>query len=394
MPRLPDGIDLVHRARCATKAGGKCSCQPGYRVRVWSAQDGRHLSKVCRNLGEAKAWRAETARAVKFGEARASSGLTIAHAAAAMLTAIADGRLRARGGLPFKPSVARSYERCLRTRVLPYMGERRVAEVTARDIQGLVEKLAADGLAPSTIRNAIAPLRVIYRRAILDGLVSVNPTRGLDLPRVELVRDRVVSADVAAAMIALLPDADRPLWATAFYAGLRRGELRGLRWDDVDLDAGVLRVERSVDGKLDDQGFVVVVDTKTRAGRRRVPIVAVLRDHLAAWRAVAPDGYVFGGRRPAALERRLQRAAGRWRAAGFDPVTLHEARHTYASLLIDAGVNIKAISTYMGHASVTITLDRYGHLMAGTEDVVRTLLDGYLERAATGGGLRQVATDA
>jgi integrase len=76
-----------------------------------------------------------------------------------------------------------------------------------------------------------------------------------------------------------------------------------------------------------------------------------------------------------------ERADAAWEAAGLDRITLHEARHTYASLMIAASVNAKALSTYMGHANISITLDRYGHLMPGNEDEAATMLDAYLDRS-------------
>lgn len=79
------------------------------------------------------------------------------------------------------------------------------------------------------------PLRAIYRRAIARGEVEVNPTTGLELPAVRSKRDRIASPEEAAALIAALPEQDRALWATAMYAGLRRGELMALRWDHLDL---------------------------------------------------------------------------------------------------------------------------------------------------------------
>ncbi|HEY2161746.1 MAG TPA: tyrosine-type recombinase/integrase [Solirubrobacteraceae bacterium] len=75
-------------------------------------------------------------------------------------------------------------------------------------------------------------------------------------------------------------------------------------------------------------------------------------------------------------------AAMAWRRAGLDQITLHECRHTFASLMIAAGVNAKALSTYMGHANISITLDRYGHLMPGNEDEAAALLDAFLARAS------------
>ena len=77
--------------------------------------------------------------------------------------------------------------------------------------------------------------------------------------------------------------------------------------------------------------------------------------------------------------------------AALEPITLHECRHTFASLMIAAGVNAKALSTFMGHSSITITLDRYGHLFPGNEAEAAGLLDAFLERANTQARLAQVA---
>jgi integrase len=98
------------------------------------------------------------------------------------------------------------------------------------------------------LRNALLPMRAIYRRALARGDVAVNPTTGLELPAVRGTRERVASPDEAKRLPAAL-DRDRALWATAMFAGLRRGELRALTWDAVDFDRGVIRVVSSWDRK-------------------------------------------------------------------------------------------------------------------------------------------------
>jgi integrase len=135
------------------------------------------------------------------------------------------------------------------------------------------------------------PLRVIYRRAVEDGDVAVNPCTNLRLPAVRGRQERIASPDEGLQLLAALPDRDRPVWATALYAGLRRGELMALRWDDVDLAAGVIRVERS----YDDKGRVEI-EPKSRAGRRTIPIVGALRDILVEHKARqdCDNGLVFG----------------------------------------------------------------------------------------------------
>jgi integrase len=144
---------------------------------------------------------------------------------------------------------------------------------------------------------------------------------------------------------------------------------------DVEFERGVIRVERSYDPK----GGVYVAP-KTRAGRRTVPIASVLRGLLIEHRLATGrrEGLVFGATvgQPFTPSNATRRASTAWRAANearrvlelepLQPISLHECRHTFASLMIAAGVNAKALSSYMGHASVTITYDRYGHLMRGT----------------------------
>jgi integrase len=178
--------------------------------------------------------------------------------------------------------------------------------------------------------------------------------------------------------IATAPKRDRALWATAFYAGLRRGELMALDAADIDLAGGRLHIRRAYDPV---EG--VFIDPKSYAGRRRVPIAGALRDILDS--ADLPQrGLVFGRApdRPFSDQRVGERARTAWKAHGLDAVTLHQCRHTYASLMIAAGVSAKALQTYMGHSSITITYDRYGHLMPDIDEQSAAELDAYLARGA------------
>ena len=136
------------------------------------------------------------------------------------------------------------------------------------------------------------------------------------------------------------------------------------------------------------------IEPKSAAGTRNVPIPDVLRDNLVEHRMGQADaeGVVFpnGHGRPFDPATVVQRATVAWAVTGLARIGLHECRHTFASLMIAAGVNAKALSTYMGHASITITIDRYGHLMPGNEDEAAALLDAYLERADTAARLAAI----
>jgi integrase len=113
----------------------------------------------------------------------------------------------------------------------------------------------------------------------------------------------------------------------------------------------------------------------------------VLRDHLDAYLADAPDGRLFAG-----IRYGYDRARAAAVAARVEPPTLHACRHGYASLMIAAGVNVKALSAFMGHANITITLDHYGHLLPGARDEAAGLLDAFLARQLGGAASAPTAT--
>lgn len=385
---MAEGVEVRHARRCASRAGRRCNCEPGYRVAAYDAISKRKVSKTFRTLAEARRWRATAQAQVARGVRLAGTPNTLRDVAATFVDAIASGAIRTKSGDTYKPSVVREYERSLRLHVLPTLGAAKLSKIQRRDVQRLADEMLAAGADPSTIRNALKPLQVIFRLAIDDGDVALNPCERLRLPAARGRRERIAAPAEAAALISALRHDDRALWGCAFYAGLRRGELRALLWDDVDLASGMIRVERSMNG-YGEPG-----EPKSRAGRRSVPIVAALRELLVEHKLVTgrDTGFVFGTSASSPFTPNVVRgrALTAWRRASLDPIGLHECRHTFASLLIAAGVNAKAITAYLGHASIQTTFDLYGHLMPGNEDEAVALVDAYLERARTEKRLAQL----
>jgi integrase len=374
---MATGIRKRHSKRCRSRAGGRCNCDAGWEASVYSKRDGKKIRKVFAREGEARSWRADALSAIAKGGLRAPTPTTVEQAWEAWSGGAKAGTIRNRSGDPFKPSTLRSYKGAMENRVLPELGSIRLADVARSDLQDLADRLLADGLSASTVQVTLLPLRAIFGRAVDRGELAVNPCAGLKLPAVRGRRERYASPKEAEDLIAAAPEADRAIWATAMYAGLRLGELRALRVDDVDLAGGVIRVERGWDPVEGE------IQLKSHAGRRRVPIAAALRDYLSEHLAVTGrrGAELIFGRTPAApfFANRVQaRADAAWRDAELERLTPHEGRHTFASLMIAAGVNAKALSTFMGHAKIGITLDRYGHLMPGSEGEAAGLLDTYL----------------
>lgn len=390
---MAEGIVKRHSSGCPAQSGRRCKCSAGYEAFVYSPRDGKKVRKSFARLAEAKSWRAEAKRSVDHGTLRTPTRRTLGEVAGRWVEGAEAGDIRNRSGQRYKPATLRGYRQALDTYLLPILGDRKLNTVTTADIQELVDRWQAEGQSASTIRNSIKPLQAIYRRARSREGLPVNPTHDLELPASSPKEVEIVAPEVAARMLAATPPQDRGLWATALYAGLRYGELRALRWGAVDLAGGTIRVRESWDAT---EGSI---DPKTRTSQRTTPMPGVLRDLLLDRRLEASgpgdDELVFGAAsgRPFHANVVYRRADRAWEQAGFGRLRLHQARHTYASFMIAAGVNAKALSTFMGHSSIKVTFDLYGHLMPGTETEAAALLDRYLEsKVSTGAEVARLAT--
>ena len=378
------GIEERHRKGCAKPAGHRCSCKaPSYVATVYDARTAKRIRKTftgVRALTGAKQWRQDAAAALRSGthetQREVVVSIPVRDACAQWARDARNGIVTTRSGDVYKPGAVRSYEQSLRLRVLDELGDRPLHEVRRLDLQRLVNSLVSEGHAPATVVGAITAMRVVFNYAVQQGELEVSPVNGLKLPAVRSRRERFATPTEATELLAALPLEDQAIWATALYAGLRRGEIMALRWSAIDFKAGTIEVRQSWDVEHGPQ------DTKSR-NRRRVPVPTVLRQHLLAHKLRRPPAreLVFGtaSERPFSASALVKRAEEAWASAGLERIGLHECRHTYASLMIAAGCNAKALSDYMGHASITTTFDRYGHLMPGNHGQAAELLDVYLK---------------
>jgi integrase len=301
-----------------------------------------------------------------------------------------------RSGKAYKPSTIRSYGEAVERYLKPSpLAPMRLTEVRRRHVQQFVDDLRGRGLAASTIHNKLDPLRVMFKRAIRDDILATDPMLHLELPRGRNRRERIATRGEAETLLAALPDTDRALWATAFYGGLRRGELRALRWTDIDLasEPGAIHVRRTWDAVEGE------VTTKTIAGQRSVPLTGRLRtliaDHgLETGRA--GNDLVFGrtSELPFSLMGIKRRADKAWKAendrrledvpdpdavALLERLTPHEARHCCVSYLIEAGLNDLELTATIGHSDPRTTKTIYGHLFPDSGATIAAKLDAYLE---------------
>lgn len=299
------------------------------------------------------------------------------------------------------PRTRERRESLVRTHVLPYLGHRRALNLAPGEVERWQEELQRGGLAPATVLKARHVLSAAYRLAERHRLLphGCNPVSDAQPPTLTPHEARSLSVEeITTFLAAIRGDQLEALYVLALVTTLRRGELLGLQWRDVDEEAGTLRVRRQVQ-RTKAEGLFVIERAKSRAGRRLLvlPRVALqaLRAHRAAMTArtgqlPVPEAHVFATTAGTPLDpANLARA---WRALrarlGLGGLKLHELRHSATSFYLALGVPPHVVQRIAGHADVSTTLGIYAHvadqdLQAAARAVDRALARRMAARTAT-----------
>jgi integrase len=243
--------------------------------------------------------------------------------------------------------------------------------------------LTSKGLAPATVHKAHQVLAKIMRAAVAAGLIPASPCDNQALPRVERQEMRFLAPDEVERLADSIDPRYRALVLVGAYGGLRAGELFGLRRGRVEVAESRLYI---VENLVEVRGHHQFGPPKTRAGRRSVPLPAsIMADLVAHLDRVGATGadLVFaapagGPVRPSLFRRRVWKPAVT--EAGLAPLRLHDLRHTAVAFWIEAGASPTEIAARAGHTSVVTVLDRYGHLLPGSDDRVTAALDRMVEQ--------------
>jgi integrase len=264
----------------------------------------------------------------------------------------------------------RNIDVALRLHVLPHIGGHTLGSVRPSDMQALVKTLSAT-LAPGTVRETYKIAGRMFAAAVDDRILAASPCHRIRLPRDD--RPEVVAPTVEqiTALAGAVSPRYRALVVLLAGSGLRIGEALGLNVSDVDFLRRTVKVERQ---RLPSGR---VGPPKTLKSARTVPLGQVVIDELAAHLAAYPsEGPLFALATGKPLAYRTWRAiwTGAGKASALD-VDTHQLRHFYASALIAGGASVKVVQTRLGHASAVITLNTYGHLWPGDDDLTRTVMD-------------------
>ena len=249
------------------------------------------------------------------------------------------------------------------------------ADPTTADVDRLISRKLAEGSSISTARRTRSVLAQAIDQAVRWGWVGRNVATLARAPKSERVEGRTLSPEEARSFLATLKGHRLEVLFTMMLAtGLRRGEALGLRWDDLDTKRGVLRVQRQL--QREGEGLITK-EPKTTRSRRVVnlptPLVKMLADHRRDQQrsadAIGPgwqdSGFIFvnsigGPLDPRNLLRDFKKACA---DAGLGDWHLHELRHSAASLMLAQGVKLQVVSEVLGHSSIRMTADVYGHIL-------------------------------
>jgi integrase len=291
-----------------------------------------------------------------------------------------------------RPGTLRGYESKIRVHIIPALGMIALVKLTPQRLQSFFNAKLGAGLSPRSVHHLRAILRAALTDAVKWGLASRNVADLVDPPRVPHDEVRPLSsAEAQALLTAVEGDRLEALYSVALALGLRQGEALGLRWEDVDLDAGSLSVKQSLQRI---GGAFQFVEPKTARSRRTLPLPNVaakaLREHrtrqlterLAAGPMWEEHGLVFtrANGRPlhgSNVTREFQRMLEQ---AGLRRLRFHDMRHACASLLIAQGVHPRVVMETLGHSQIGITMNLYSHVLPEAQRQAAAQMDAVLAR--------------
>ncbi|MGO9057358.1 MAG: tyrosine recombinase XerC [Candidatus Binataceae bacterium] len=274
-----------------------------------------------------------------------------------------------------RPLTYQQYSAYIRLYITPALGKVQLAKLNPQQVQQLSNALLKRGLSSRTVQLALVILRHALSQAVKWNLAARNVAKLVDTPKVERTEIKPFSPEQAREFVAAVRGKPwSAAYITALVLGLREGELLGLRWVDVDLEARSLRIVQTVQRTKAGRIFA---RPKTERSRRTLALseslVAVLRGHkarqaeqrLAAGSDWQDMGLVFTSRigTPIEVSNLHRNFKGILREAGLPNIRLHDLRHSAASLLLAQGVHARAIMEQLGHSRISVTMDTYAHIM-------------------------------
>jgi integrase len=274
---------------------------------------------------------------------------------------------------------------------MPYLGKSRLQDLRVEHIEGLYQVLLQEGVSVRNVRYVHSLLHRSLSDAVKRGVVGLNAAHGARQPKMVFQEMKILDENqVMQFFIAVQNDRNNALYHMAIKTGMRKGELLGLKWTDLDWNRGTIRVQRQVQ-RVTGQGMVFM-SPKTKAGRRSIALgdetLRVLREHLITQkveREIAGNHWqdfdlIFPSsvRTPQSPTNLLKVFKSNLKRAGLPVIRFHDLRHTAASLMLNQGVPAFVVSRILGHSKPSTTMDIYGHLIPAMHVGIGNLMDELL----------------
>jgi len=348
----------------------------GWLVR-WRSPEGDHHRKTFATKKDAIAFQEATRTDMRRGDYRDDRKGKV------LFRIVADEWLGTLDRSIVKPKTRHGYETILDHHLLPSFGNRPIGTITKADVQRFISELDRQ---PATKRNILRVLSPVMTYALEERLVLVNPCLKVKTGPIGKHRVDPLDEQEIAALVEAIHPHYRTFILTAVYTGMRQGELHALRVKRVDLMKRTVTVAESA---TQLNGEIIYGTPKTEHSRRTIAIPSFLAELLMVQVAgkdaedlvfTAPLG---GPLRHDVYYRKHFKPAVKTALPKHEGFRFHDLRHTHASMLIAQGVNMKAISARLGHGSIGITMDTYGHLYANHEDEMMAGIEAAYQSAAT-----------
>lgn len=361
----------------------------------YQRKDGRWVAAVSLPDGSRKSLYAKTKREVlaakrdfelrfESGVAAISSDETVATFLHRWLEDVVRPTLR--------PRTFQSYESIVRVRIVPVLGRLRLTRLTPPEIQSLYTKLGIDRkLSARSIQYTHQVLHAALKQAVGWNLLIRNPTDAVRAPRPARKELATLTGGQVAELLGAVAATPRfALYSLAVTTGLRRGEILGLRWEDIDFDRSTLSVRRTL--QRIPGGGQVALEPKTQRSRRTVALSDFTLEALRRHKVLQAEARLRAGALWQATNAVFSTKVGTpfeggvisrgfhddLRAAGLPQMRFHDLRHTCATLLLEGETNPKVVQEMLGHSTITITLDVYSHVLPHMQQRAAAVFDRLL----------------
>lgn len=287
-----------------------------------------------------------------------------------------------------RPATFRRYRDMLNQHAVPQIGHIKLTKLTPFDVQRLYADRLEAGLSTTTVHHLHVMLHGALKQAVRWGMVANNVTEMVDAPRRTFPDITTWNAEQVSGFF---NESDQhylaAFWRLALLTGMRRGELLGLKWEDIDLERGSLAVRRTL--SRGNSGTWELGQPKTTSGRRSIALpqscVAALRKHRVAQNTErlrlgevwADNDFVFTNRTggPLHVNSMALQFKKLTEVAGLPKIRFHDLRHNSATLLLAKGVHPKIVQERLGHADISMTLNRYSHVTPDMQRLAADTLD-------------------